>query len=90
MKKFTVILVFCLAGTELPAFAATGSANDGLYLVAFVVALLLLIAGIGSLIDFLRHPPQALLTLPKRIVKFIRHWFLHHPRQHHPFSYTEG
>lgn len=88
MKKISLLLVYALAGTAFPAFAATGSANDGIWLVLFCVALLLLIAGIWSMIDFLRHPPQALLSFPKRILKFIRIRVLRLPRQHHPFSYS--
>lgn len=75
MKKFSFFLLFGLTCLALPLRAATGSANDGLYLVVFVVALLLLLAGIGSFIDILRHPPQALRTLPKRIYRVIRSWF---------------
>ncbi len=75
MKKISAFLLAGLTSLAFPVHAATGSANDGLYLVLFVVAILLIIAAIGSMINFLRHPPQAFLSIPKRLVKTIRSWF---------------
>jgi hypothetical protein len=86
MKKISLLLVYVLAGTAFPAYAATGSAHDGFWLVLFCVALLLLIAGIWSMIDFLRHPPQAVFAFTKRLFKRIRSWFAFSIHQHHQVS----
>jgi hypothetical protein len=67
-KKATLGFIF-LTGSSFPAFAGTGSANDGLEFLLFLMAFLLLVAGFLYGIDYLNRNGKELMHRVRAFIK---------------------